>query len=330
MQRQHRELRRRRRSRHDLRPVGRRRKDDDRDGDAVGKGLFHRAIAQSGSAFRGVTASDASDGAERFLAKLGIKKDELEKIQQLDSAQIQTAFYSEPAIPRLGGGPVIDGTILPRHQWDPTAPSYSANVPLIAGSVENENGWVGPPPYELADDEMANRFTGLANKDAAEGTKLLALYKRLHPQTRNQMLWLMAEADEQRRWSAQELCRLKAEQGTARELSVFLRLAIARAQRPDGLVPHARHPVRVLQHGHRSVDDGLRASALSARARDERGMGRVRAHGQSESRRTCRTGRSSTPSSFPTMVFGEHVRVANDPNKEERLALAALRAKRPS
>ena len=36
--RQHRELRRRRRSRHDLRPVGRRRKDDDRDGDAVGEG----------------------------------------------------------------------------------------------------------------------------------------------------------------------------------------------------------------------------------------------------------------------------------------------------
>jgi hypothetical protein len=30
------------------------------------------------------------------------------------------------------------------------------------------------------------------------------------------------------------------------------------------------------------------------------------------------------------MVFGDRVRVANDPNKEERLALAALRAKRPS
>ena len=30
------------------------------------------------------------------------------------------------------------------------------------------------------------------------------------------------------------------------------------------------------------------------------------------------------------MMFGETVRVANDPNKEERLALAELRAKRPS
>jgi para-nitrobenzyl esterase len=34
------------------------------------------------------------------------------------------------------------------------------------------------------------------------------------------------------------------------------------------------------------------------------------------------------PSNLPTMVFGEKVAVVNDPNKEERLALAELRAKR--
>jgi para-nitrobenzyl esterase len=36
------------------------------------------------------------------------------------------------------------------------------------------------------------------------------------------------------------------------------------------------------------------------------------------------------PTNYPTMVFGSDVHVANDPNKEERLALAALRDKRPS
>jgi para-nitrobenzyl esterase len=36
------------------------------------------------------------------------------------------------------------------------------------------------------------------------------------------------------------------------------------------------------------------------------------------------------PSNLPTMMFGSTVRVANDPNREERLALADLRAKRPS
>jgi hypothetical protein len=98
---------------------------------------------------------------------------------------------------------------------------------------ENENGWVGPPPYELADDEMANRFTGLANKDPAEGTSF-ALYKRLHPQTQPDAM-AMAEADEQRRWSAQELLPSEGRARQRCELPVFLRLAIAGAQRPDGL-----------------------------------------------------------------------------------------------
>src|SRR5262245_26347027 len=70
------------------------------------KGLCHRAIAQSGSASRGAPADEASAGAERLLAKLGIDKGQLDKIQQLDYKQIQTAFYSDPAIPRLGTGPV--------------------------------------------------------------------------------------------------------------------------------------------------------------------------------------------------------------------------------
>src|SRR5262245_65642534 len=103
---------------------------------------------------------------------LWLKRDQLDMLRGLDLKTLRAAYSAEPRIDRLANGPVIDGTILPRHQWEPTAPSYSADVPLIAGSVENENGWVGPPPYELADDEMLKRFTdNLANKDAAEGQK---------------------------------------------------------------------------------------------------------------------------------------------------------------
>jgi para-nitrobenzyl esterase len=36
------------------------------------------------------------------------------------------------------------------------------------------------------------------------------------------------------------------------------------------------------------------------------------------------------PNELPTMIFGERVRVANDPNRETRLALAELRRKRPT
>src|SRR5690606_33145157 len=86
-------------------------------------GLFHRSIAQSGSTFRGQSASDASEGAERLLSKLGLRTNQLDRLQSLDFRRIQEAYYSEPTVPRLGTGPVIDGNILPRHPWDPTAPS---------------------------------------------------------------------------------------------------------------------------------------------------------------------------------------------------------------
>jgi para-nitrobenzyl esterase len=294
------------------------------------KGLFHRAIAQSGSAFRGVTASDASAGAEQLLSRLGIKKNELEKIQQIDYKQIQDAYYATPTIPRLGTGPVIDGTILPRHQWDPTAPSYSANVPLIAGSVENENGWVGPPPYELADDEMLTRFTNnLANKDPTEGQKLLGLYKRLHPQTRNQMLWLMAESDDQRRHAAQELCRLKAEQGTAASYLYFFNW-----QSPVHNDRMGSYHTLDIPFVFYNMDIG---ASMTGSAQKRYQLGHVMSAAWAAFARSGNPNHADMPAwpkydpaTLPTMVFGDDVHVANDPNKEERLALDALRAKRAS
>jgi para-nitrobenzyl esterase len=294
------------------------------------RGLFHRAVAQSGSAFRGQTADDATAGAEQLLAKLGIAKNQLERIQQIDWREIQKAYYSEPRIARLGNGPVIDGTILPRHQWDPTAPSYSANVPIMAGSTENENGWVGPPPYELPENEMRELFrTRLANNDAAEADKLLALYKRRHPQTRNRMLWLMAESDDTRRHAAQELCRLKAEQGTAASYLYFFDW-----QSPVHNDRMGSYHTLDIPFVFYNMDSGASMTG-SNQARYE--LGHVMSAAWAAFARTGDPNHADMPNwpkfepnTLPTMVFGSRVHVANDPNKEERLALAELRANRAS
>ena len=294
------------------------------------QGLFHRAIAQSGSAFRGQSASDATDGAERFLAKLGLKRNQIDKLHELDFKTLQTAYYGEPRIERLANGPVIDGKILPRNQWDPTAPSYSANVPLIAGSVETENGWVGPPPFDLSDAEMLERFTKqLAGNDAAQAEKMLGLYKRTHPDLRNQMLWLAAESDDTRRWNAQELCRLKQEQHAAASYLYFFDWFSPVHNNRMG----AYHTLDI-PFVFYNLDIG---ASMTGSAQSRYALGHVMSSAWAAFARTGNPNHADMPSwpafdvaSYPTMVFGEHVHVANDPNREERLALAALRPKRAS
>lgn len=290
-------------------------------------GLFHRSIAQSGSAFRGVTASDASEAAERFLNRLGIRPDQLDRLQSMDFREIQRAYYSEPRIERLGTGPVIDGNILPRHQWDPTAPLYSANVAFMAGSTETENGWLGPAPYELSDEEMMERFTGLANDDESEGRRLLELYKRLHPEKRNQMLWLTAESDDTRRWSAQELCRLKHQQGGAPSYLYFF----------DWYSPvhndrmGAYHTLDI-PFVFYNMDLG---ASMTGSAQSRYWLGHVMSAAWAAFARTGNPNHVDmphwpefNPDDYPTMMFGDRVRMENDPNREARQALAELRARR--
>ncbi len=294
------------------------------------EGLFHRSIAQSGYAFRGQSASQATEQAERFIAKLGIRANRLERLQELDVQQIQDAFYSEPNMPGFGMGPVIDGNILPRNQWVPTAPAYSANVPLMVGSTETEDGWLGPPPYEMAEDDMLTQFTNrIANGDATKGRELVDLYRRTYPDRRNRMLWLTADSDNTRRWSAQQLSRLKHEQGSAPAYLYFF----------DWWSPV--HNDRMGSYHTLDIpfvfyNMDLGASMTGAdQARYE--LAHVMSAAWAAFARTGDPNHADmpnwpqfNPNDYPTMMFGDTVRVANDPNRETRLAIEELRAGRPS
>ena len=294
------------------------------------EGLFHRSIAQSGSSFRGQTADDASEGAEQLLRRLGLRNNQLDELQNMDYLQIREAFYTEPLIPRLANGPVIDGNILPRHQWDPTAPAYAANVAFMAGSTETEDGWVGPPPYELSDADLLGRFTAeLANGDANEARELLGLYRRTYPEMRNQMLWLTADSDNTRRHSAQTLCGLKHAQGGAPSYLYFF----------DWYSPV--HNDRMGSYHTLDIPFVFYNMDLGASMTGSHQSRYRLAHVMSAAWAAfARNGDPNhadmphwpafDPAELPTMMFGDEVRVANDPNRETRLALARLRAARPS
>lgn len=116
------------------------------------EGLFHRAIVQSGSLLRGVSEEDSARLADTLLKKLNLDSSSVDKIQeiptdQLEAAAIAATFHPPPPSgiidfrhvgSLLGWAPVVDGSVLPQHPFDPKAPAISARVPLLVGSTLNE------------------------------------------------------------------------------------------------------------------------------------------------------------------------------------------------
>jgi para-nitrobenzyl esterase len=160
------------------------------------KGLFHRAVIESGSGLRQGTRDRSGALAAGLLTELGLTKDTIDKIQDLPNEQIvQASLGAQRKLaaagrgrggPGAGGGfgfaPVVDGKNIPRHTWDPTAPSDSANVPLLVGTVLNEmtnSVQMGDATLDAMDiDEMKRR---VAAQRGAKADAIIATFQKAHP-----------------------------------------------------------------------------------------------------------------------------------------------------
>ena len=289
------------------------------------KGLFHRAIAMSGSALRGTPRTNATKAAEEFLARLGLKSNQLDELQKMPFKQLQEAFERRPGIQGLAGGPVVDGKSLPTDQWYPAAPEVSATVPFMQGSVETEDAWNDPPPpLEMPEEEMFTRVKRIAHNDDGKARNLVALYRKTHPGITNTDVWLIMNADNTRRASAQTLAELKVAQGKAANYQYYF---------------NWRSPVH---HGQMKSYHTLDIPFVLYNvdiAASMTGAGQERyalAHKMSAAYAAfARTGNPNHPdlpnwpaynlAQRPTMILNNECKVVNDPNREERLALKAVR-----
>lgn len=101
------------------------------------KGLFHKAVIQSGASVRFAERERTAQLADAVLKHFGLGADRLDALQTLPIARLQEAI--EPAqrtlpapryrlLDRYNFGPVIDGAVLAAHPFDPDAPSLSDDV----------------------------------------------------------------------------------------------------------------------------------------------------------------------------------------------------------
>jgi para-nitrobenzyl esterase len=156
------------------------------------RGLFHRAIVQSGGVVRLRERDRAARLTEAVLNAVGLTGAQLDRLQALPVAQLLAAVG--PALKAIGPapmplfdrypfGPVVDGDVVPRHPFDPDSPATSADIPLLIGDMKDEMASFLATDEKvwnrtLTEHEMRDRVAAVAGSHA---DKVVETYRRLYP-----------------------------------------------------------------------------------------------------------------------------------------------------
>src|SRR6266446_1087115 len=187
-------------------------------------GLFHKAIVQSGAGVQMTPRENATETAKAVLANLGLDTREIDKLRTLPAARLieaQPAVSSRMSLAavanrrRVRFNPVVDGRILPANPFEPAAPEFSANVPVIVGTNKDEmNLFFGLDRHldtldEAGMREMVKSIVG----DSAE--RFIEIYRRSRPNAAPKDVLLAIATDRTMRIDSIKLAERKAAQNAA-------------------------------------------------------------------------------------------------------------------
>lgn len=202
-------------------------------------GLFHRAIIQSAPALRAVEPTDGAQLAKDVFAELGLRPDQITDLQELP---VDALLAAQGAVMmRSGGplaaamriGPVLDGTRLPHHPFEPAAPAPAAQVPLLIGTNVDETAMflcMDPEFGQLTVDGVRTR---LQPQFGDRVDDVLATYRHNHPEATPTRLWTRITSDGWMRAAATTIAERKVAGGSA---PVFLYLFTYETPILDGVL----------------------------------------------------------------------------------------------
>ena len=153
------------------------------------RGLFQKAIIQSGSFPMYRDPKDSVQVGEQLVKKLGIERGDLKNLQELSYDQLldaaddtvaslrQQAGESSRIMGRFGWAPTADGTVITRNRSD----DYSAEIPLIVGYTRNElaTSAFDTTLDDLSADEARKRVQKTYSGE--KGLALIAEYQKQYP-----------------------------------------------------------------------------------------------------------------------------------------------------
>jgi para-nitrobenzyl esterase len=185
------------------------------------KGLFHRAIIESGALLRLTTRDDAVRTTDLLIAELGLAKGHARELQNVPMAKLLAANAAvtskltlrEPGM--VANSPTVDGVVIPDHPWDPSGPALSANIPLLIGYARTEETlYDRPTPETLALDEAGLRARA-EKRLGVNPERAIDVFRKAHPEATPWDLWILIATDHPRGTHSRELARRKAIQAAA-------------------------------------------------------------------------------------------------------------------
>ena len=156
------------------------------------RGLFHRAVIQSGASIRVRTSERATALTEAVMNELGIVRGDFNRLHEVPADRLARAIapavraVGRPPLPlldRYDFGPSVDGTDLPAHPFDPAAPKIARDIPLLIGGTREESGLFLVDDDEVwerrvTEDSLRRRIAAVAGVQA---DRVLDLYRTLRP-----------------------------------------------------------------------------------------------------------------------------------------------------
>jgi para-nitrobenzyl esterase len=290
------------------------------------KGLFHRAIIESGAVLRLTEREDAIRATDLLLAEVGLGRGRARELQNVPMDRLLAANAAvnaklpsrEPGM--TANSPTVDGRAIPNHPWDPSAPGLSASIPLLIGYARTEETlYDRPTPETLALDDAGLKLRA-EKRIGGDPGRVIEIYRKAHPDATPWDLWILIATDHPRGTYSRELAKRKAVQGGAP----------AFAYRFDWETPegggHMRSPHTVeipFVFNNITIAGPLISKMPEAHAL----AGKVSAAWVS----FARTGNPNTPglpkwpgysaTARDTMLFNNDSRVVQDPDREPRLVM---------
>ncbi|MEO8129344.1 MAG: carboxylesterase family protein [Bryobacteraceae bacterium] len=175
------------------------------------KGLFHKAIVESGSLLRVNTKEQATSNAKELLAKLSLNEKQPDQLAKVPASDLFNASKS------MRWEPVVDGRSVPQQIWDPKAPDLSAGIPMIIGYCKDESTLFfgkDETAFHLKEAELRERIVK-AGFPEPKADKLIAAYHRDHPQDTPTDIYSRFATGRATGKNAIRQAELKCEQGKA-------------------------------------------------------------------------------------------------------------------